>query len=268
MHQAIEASRALSLQQSSHNSYLESILALSRQTAVAEEEEAQALNLAIEASLGDKEQKSLALGFSASESFDAMRCAAKASQSLVSEVDLSYINATFLEDDEHCCAPANGFDFIESIVECSSEFTAVESLLPKHILKVSCGSDTRRLRGEWDHGAPSRQILASIRAVISESFGLESNAPYVVKYCDDEGDLCTLVDDTVVDFLELHNGQNHFKLVLEHQPHEIPAIDTQKEFSIATPPSTPRRATTAWTYPAAAAVEDDCDAWSLVDIEA
>merc|ERR1712070_986539 len=91
--------------------------------------------------------------------------------------------------------------------------------LSGHVLKVTHGHDTRRLKVCWPSCALAGEVLPSIRAAIEEGFGLRgtSEGPpgFFLKYRDDEGDLCTLVEETLADFLEMALHGNSFKLILE-----------------------------------------------------
>eukprot|EP00448_Togula_jolla_P005049 CAMPEP_0170606414 /NCGR_PEP_ID=MMETSP0224-20130122/20500_1 /TAXON_ID=285029 /ORGANISM="Togula jolla, Strain CCCM 725" /LENGTH=444 /DNA_ID=CAMNT_0010931495 /DNA_START=101 /DNA_END=1435 /DNA_ORIENTATION=- len=67
------------------------------------------------------------------------------------------------------------------------------------VLKLALGDDIRRMR----FSSISEVSMASISTFIKETFGLEE---VLVKYPDDEGDLCTLTELTLPDALALAEG--------------------------------------------------------------
>mmetsp|Transcript_49548 Transcript_49548/g.106022 ORF Transcript_49548/g.106022 Transcript_49548/m.106022 type:complete len:446 (+) Transcript_49548:116-1453(+) len=68
------------------------------------------------------------------------------------------------------------------------------------VLKVAFGSDIRRKR----FSSASEVTLQAVDAFVRETMGAEGGSGnYVAKYCDDEGDLCTLADHSLEDALQL-----------------------------------------------------------------
>merc|ERR1711865_709353 len=147
---------------------------------------------------------------------------------------------------------------------------------------------------------------------IEEGFGLppsSAEAPtFFLKYFDNEGDLCTLVEHTLIDFLGTSVQGSSLKIVLlkdwEQKPHtatmdfqgfeeigcscnlqdmldiegtawdhaglqdvrntENMQLSSLADFSIATPPSTPRGGSPT---SCSESIEDDYDsAWALVEL--
>jgi len=139
-----------------------------------------------------------------------------------------------------------------------------------HILKVSYKNDTRRLRAHWNSTAPAPQVLAIIQAAVEEGFALsKGSAELSLKYQDEDGDLCTLVPETLTDFLDTEKSRGSFhghlgstlKITLVQQP-QTKSVEVLEDFSIATPPVTPRADCDL-------AIEDDYDSmWSLVQADA
>merc|ERR1712183_1061883 len=75
-------------------------------------------------------------------------------------------------------------------------------------VKAIFGQDMRRLRVQWQRGSDQATIFKSILSVVLSSFKTRlSEAPPVLMYVDEDGDLCTLVATTVDDCLSLsRNG--------------------------------------------------------------
>jgi hypothetical protein len=86
----------------------------------------------------------------------------------------------------------------------------------EYVLKVTMGGDTRRFRARWRNGDSITEKLAAIQAAVREGFATNGNAELTfgdshastairatLKYADEDGDLCTLVETTLADFLVL-----------------------------------------------------------------
>jgi len=146
-----------------------------------------------------------------------------------------------------------------------------------HILKVTFRRDKRRLRACWSCNDSTEEVFASIMKAVEEGFHLKmcssNRLSYVLKYCDEDGDMCTLVERTVGDFLGTIERQSTLQLTLQE---ELGSLDVNRseqksscesngllKISIATPPASPKL---AYEQPAiAGTIEDDFDSgWSLV----
>mmetsp|Transcript_9299 Transcript_9299/g.16945 ORF Transcript_9299/g.16945 Transcript_9299/m.16945 type:complete len:737 (+) Transcript_9299:35-2245(+) len=71
----------------------------------------------------------------------------------------------------------------------------------EHVVKASMGEDTRRLRSSWCASASPEQVLARIQDAVRSGFGLRLESECIMKYQDEDGDACSLVEPTVQDFL-------------------------------------------------------------------
>jgi hypothetical protein len=75
------------------------------------------------------------------------------------------------------------------------------------VLKVDFDGDTRRVSLLGVAVAPAAEILKRIRDTVANAFEIEEALLPVLKYQDDEGDLCTLVASSVTDMLQLNHGR-------------------------------------------------------------
>lgn len=71
-----------------------------------------------------------------------------------------------------------------------------------HVLKVSLGGDTRRLRSSWHASADPERVLVKIQETVRSGFGLLPEMELIMKYKDEDGDRCSLVEPTIPDFLD------------------------------------------------------------------
>lgn len=262
--EAIRASRACSMQNGSYNASLTWALEESRATAAAQAEEAEALRFALEASVVASQQKILGLGLKAATNARSEVIAeAIASTSLVANASASHGSG------------AVGTRCSEMLVEAVAEPISVsdmhtiqiagiaEPAAPScHILKVTYKHDTRRLRAQWPTGAQPPDVLKSIQSSVEEGFALPFGSvvppAFFLKYVDNEGDLCTLVKGTLLDFLDVALQGGSLKILLEVGL-QTTSLTGLEDFSIATPPATPRGEST---------IEDDYDSmWSLVEVD-
>lgn len=86
-----------------------------------------------------------------------------------------------------------------------------EPPLIQKIVKVDFQGDIRRL----PINIPGhRYFVDDLQKVISTAYGWDSQKTFVMKYYDDEGDLCTLVDVTVDDALALQSKTSSVELKL------------------------------------------------------
>merc|ERR1719343_273579 len=74
-------------------------------------------------------------------------------------------------------------------------------------IKVSLGDDTRRLTIDFATGASAIAAFGLVQKVIRQSFRLSDRDDLVLKYLDDEGDLCTLVELCLEDLATLSKGK-------------------------------------------------------------
>lgn len=106
-------------------------------------------------------------------------------------------------------------------------------------LKVEFEGDLRRLRLQLPQGSPEVEKLQTIREAIRHGFSWsdDENAGVVLKYKDEEGDLCTLVQATVEDFLA-QPGSGPLRLVATRPPlaasTRAPELPVAQELAAAT----------------------------------
>ncbi|CAK0814866.1 unnamed protein product [Prorocentrum cordatum] len=89
------------------------------------------------------------------------------------------------------------------------------------VVKVDLEGDVRRLRARLPprQGAGEEARYAALQATIVEGFKLPEGSPHLVlKYRDEEEDLCTLVEATLADFLQGASGRGPLKLVASRAP--------------------------------------------------
>lgn len=260
--EAIRASRACSLQSASYDASLTWALEESRATAAAQAEEAEATRLAIEASVMASQQKILGLGLKAATNARSELIAdAIVSTSVVANVAASYGSGAAGSSDMLAEAVAEPVS-VSDIYKSQTAGIAAPAAPLFHVLKVTYKNDTRRLRAQWPIDAHSPDVLASIQSCIAEGFDLPSGCvvppAFFLKYVDNEGDLCTLVKNTLPDFLSMSVQGGTLQMVLEVglQTTSLPGLE---DFSIATPPTTPR---------GESSIEEDYDSmWSLVEVD-
>lgn len=261
---AIEASLACSLQDKPYKESLCRALELSCATASSEAEEAEALKLAIEASLMDAKQK--AAGLSLRTELESGLCESR--MSILPAVTENSLRP--LEDHEIFLGEAALEKTALGGTHCAENSSAQEptSGCSSHVLKVAFGNDMRRLRTSFASIAAPGEIMFQIKTSIEDGFGWarhsQGTPPYLLKYVDDEGDHCTLVEETLGDFLDIMACRGNFlRIVLEECPPSSTPQSIQ-DFSIGTPPMTPRSFTCETDD--RRSVEDDYDAmWSIVD---
>lgn len=197
--QAILASKACVMQTDTYEASLARALELSQAEAAQEAEDTEALRLAMSASLAEAEEKCLALGLKTAPRLGASRFHGIAHEVTVTAATSSH--SAVVEE------------------EAVAETTLLAGTAVSRILKVTYGQDMRRLHVQWPSAAQSRDILGVIQNVIEDCFGLPSGsaAPpvYFLKYRDDEGDLCTLVEQTLRDFLDMSIQCASWKIYVE-----------------------------------------------------
>ena len=72
------------------------------------------------------------------------------------------------------------------------------------IIKVSLDGDVRRLAVDFPAGTSSAAAFVAVGKAVKQSFGLGAADDLVMKYTDDEGDLCTLAELSMEDFSSRH----------------------------------------------------------------
>jgi len=199
---------------------LKNVIGLSKQ----EVEEAQALRIALQASLELEQERIAALGLG-------LKATANLVRTSVSQQE------TKAKDDTNA-----------TWQDCLNE----RDTPSVNTLKVVRGCDVRRLRAQWSSDALVGEILSCLTTTVEKGFGLSMETDYVLKYHDDEGDLCTLVEETILDFFHI-SRQSSMKLILNVET-SASSSDSSKHcgcsendvslleegFSIATPPESPR----------------------------
>lgn len=274
---AILASKMCAMQADTYKDSLEAALELSKVFAEAEKDEDEALSQAIAASLADAGAKEAGLGLASS-----IPAGSGTFYSTPADKALAFSQRETQED-------------AASIGHVPAEVSKV--------IKVTCGKDMRRLHITWPSGAPPAVIVCAMQNAVETCFGIcvSSLSPrdYLLKYTDEEGDLCTLVKETVEDFLQLSVGptmkltlersalDNEFEMVgaaetvsgdgnddIDCAESTIPGLiegvqeesaPEKQDFFISTPPATPRAGHSCSTE---SSIEDDYDAsWNLVEAE-
>lgn len=272
---AILASKMCAMQVDTYKDSLEVALELSKVFAEAEKDEEEALSQAIAASLADAGAKEVGLGLASS---------------------FPVVSSNFYSTPADKALPDSQQEMqgaVASIADVPAEVSKV--------IKVTCGKDMRRLHIIWPSAAPPAVIVCAIQNAVETCFGIciSSHSPrdYLLKYTDEEGDLCTLVKETVEDFLQLSLGPT-MKLTLEKSTldsefemvgaaeavssdvnedidceesaaaedvegiKDEPASEKQ-DFFISSPPATPRAGCSCSTE---SSIEEDYDAsWNLVE---
>ncbi len=81
--------------------------------------------------------------------------------------------------------------------------TAPQSTAPTTVaLKIELDGDVRRFRIELPENADTESKLSLIESEVRLVYKLAEDAALILKYFDDEGDLCTLVQQTLTDYLD------------------------------------------------------------------
>merc|ERR1719410_1252302 len=94
-----------------------------------------------------------------------------------------------------------------------------ESTSQRHLtLKASLGNDTRRLPTTWPVDASHAEMYAAICLAVQRGFSslFMTGSMFDLKYVDDDGDMCSLVVETMDDWLSC--GSNRIlRLVVVHR---------------------------------------------------
>jgi hypothetical protein len=230
---AIELSKAEARAEGAYSESLEKAIVLSKQDAA----EVEALSLAMQASLESEQERIIALGLGV----QATANLAKASLGQGKTEPSNTTSTTYQ-------------NYLQN--------RAIPSV---QTFKVVRGSDVRRLRVQWSSVVLDAEFLASLRIAVENGFGLLPETEYNLKYEDDDGDLCTLVEGTILDFREL-SRHSPKKLILEIAAESSnhggrskdDDLSVENGLSIATSLASPR----------AESIEDDYEAaWDIVELD-
>merc|ERR1712070_201356 len=215
---AIQASKEMAMQRECYTTAVARAMRESKAIAEAEAEEALQLKLALEASLAESDEKNLGLGLKPTPPKDYTEDLVNATSSTIQVCSsLTRSVAKFVETPSPCHA--------EPSMETALEIALAPTTF--HVLKVLHESDMRRLRVQWAADASSIEVLAAVQSAVEDGFSLsDAEVSYILKYRDDEGDLCTLVEGTVADFLQVAGQAKAFKIVLEMVRRFETATDT------------------------------------------
>lgn len=94
------------------------------------------------------------------------------------------------------------------------------------ILKVDFDGDMRRINMTLSEDAPASQKFKDIRLAVAQGFDMEESMLPGLKYKDEEGDVCTLVEASVEDLLELSNSGT-IRLLASSMPAAATTEDTE-----------------------------------------
>jgi len=118
-----------------------------------------------------------------------------------------------LEDDVDCRESSQAVAMIptESLAVENADETYGEDVAElsqtTHVLKAKLNDDTRRLQVVWCSNAVAEEMLQVISEGVRHVFDLKSSAALVLTYKDDcDGDMLTLAETTVEDFLASQSG--------------------------------------------------------------
>jgi len=67
------------------------------------------------------------------------------------------------------------------------------------VLKVDSAGDLRRFDAPWQKSSSNEEVVANIYKIVGIGFGMASSDRFVLRYSDDDGDLCTLAETTFDD---------------------------------------------------------------------
>jgi len=97
-------------------------------------------------------------------------------------------------------------DVLETKEETNSEVDCALSQTT-HVLKAKLKDDTRRVQVSWDRNAVADDMLQGILQGVRHVFGLTPSVVFVLTYKDEcDGEMLTLAETTVEDFLASQNG--------------------------------------------------------------
>jgi len=98
------------------------------------------------------------------------------------------------------------------------------------IIKVDLDGDVRRISVALSEDATAIEKFQEIRAAVAQGFDMEETLLPVLKYRDEEGDICTLVEASVEDLLELSNSGT-MRLLASTTPVPLPKEDAAHKMS-------------------------------------
>lgn len=105
-------------------------------------------------------------------------------------------------------------------------------------LKVDYDGDVRRLTLKLLAGDSPSNMMRTIHTLISNGFGFSEGDPLLdLKYKDEDGDLCTLVETTIEDFLENACANKPLKLLATKARAQNETVTTEGEQSCGLSPS-------------------------------
>lgn len=104
-------------------------------------------------------------------------------------------------------------------MSCNSLALVDSSDQTDYVLKASLDNDVRRFRLSWASTATPEEIATAIHAAVGKIFDLPM-ANHYLKYEDEDGDLCTLVKETVADYLSSCKGSVLKKVCVCRVPQE------------------------------------------------
>jgi hypothetical protein len=90
------------------------------------------------------------------------------------------------------------------------------------VLKASLGNDIRRLPTTWPLDASHAEVLAATRLAVRHGFSsvFRTDSMFDLKYMDDDGDVCSLVIETMDDWLSIGLDGILRLVVVAHQPND------------------------------------------------
>lgn len=139
------------------------------------------------------------------------------------------------------------------------------------VLKVAFDGDRRRLQFQWDSDADCDGSFKKLCTVVCIGFNLEATSQLSFRYKDDDGDLCTLVPDTLHDCFSF-SSNGVLNLVAEQaafpsgaRESVSPSTGNLKScaISISSPPATPRNR--SGSTPRLPIDEEYDSTWSLIE---
>jgi hypothetical protein len=259
---ALQASRETAQEERTYQGRLKDAMEQSKK----ESEDAEAIRLAIEASLASEEHRVTAIGIG-----------------LGLQATANLVNSSLRKSE-----PPQAQQRLMQSLEHQDDSVPID-----HVVKVAFGNDVRRLRVAWRHDECATKVFECVKTAAEDSLGISivPGLTHTLKYYDPDGDLCSLVEDTIVDFLDVHRKQSSFKVVIETQAAPLVMVasghgweheDIEDAFrihqqlygaeveckensflmdiSIATPPDTPREITEG-------PLEEDYDrSWSIIEV--
>merc|ERR1719375_355315 len=107
------------------------------------------------------------------------------------------------------------------------------------IVKADLDGDMRRINITLPEDAPSTEVLKTIRTGVAQAFDMEESLLQVLKYRDEEGDLCSLVAASVEDMLDLNNKGTLRLFASQSTTAPVVSSSTQDIEPLSAPPLPP-----------------------------